>query len=132
MDFSHLMSAQYPIPIHAILALAALGLGIVQITSRKGTALHRFAGYIWVVFMAGTAITAIFIFEIRVVGPFSPIHLLIPVVLASLWVGIRSARNGNIATHRLTMLSLFWMALVVTGFFTLLPGRVMYNVIFGG
>ena len=54
------------------------------------------------------------------------IHLLSVLTLASLWHAIRAARRGDIKWHRQTMVALFWMALILTGFFTFWPGRVMY------
>jgi len=115
-----------------VAALVALLLGAVQLVATKGTMKHRILGYLWVLLMAGVAISAAFIHEIRFWGAFSPIHLLIPIVLVSLWRGVRAARQGNICQHQQIMRSLYFFALIVTGLFTLLPGRVMYHVIFGG
>ncbi len=131
-DFSRLWAEPFPVPHHAALALAALGLGSLQLLMPKGTFSHRLAGYVWCVLMAGTALTAAFIYGIRIWGIFSPVHLLIPIVLISLWIGIRAARRGDIQRHRRSMSYLFFLALVVTGLFTLLPGRVMHAVLFGG
>lgn len=75
--------------------------------------------------------TALFIHELKTWGEFSPIHVLIPVVLISLWLGVHAARQGNIRRHRNIMRMLFFLALLLTGFFTLLPGRVMYRVFLG-
>ena len=54
-----------------------------------------------------------------------------PYTLASLCYAIRAARRGDIRRHRQTMVALFWMALILTGFFTFWPGRVMYQVVTG-
>ncbi len=132
LDFSFLWAETFPIPPHAIMALTALVLGSVQMVTSKGTALHKVMGYIWVGLMFGTAVTAMFIYELKIWGRFSPIHLLVPVVLVSLWLGIRAARHRDIRRHRKIMLSLFFLALVLTGLFTLLPGRVMQQVLLGG
>lgn len=113
------------------MALAALGLGVVQLFAAKGTRAHRLTGYVWAALMVGTAVTASFIYDMKVWGNFSPIHLLIPITLFTLWRGINAARRGNIRYHRISMLALFFMALVVTGLFTLLPGRAMHQVFFG-
>ncbi|TCL00585.1 putative membrane protein [Shimia isoporae] len=131
-DFTTLWAEALPIPYHAVMALAALALGVVQLIAVKGTRAHRFMGYIWAVLMLGTSLTAVFIHEIRLWGLYSPIHLLIPVTLASLYLGIRAARQGDMRRHRSIMRSLFLLALVVTGGFTLLPGRAMHAVLFGG
>ncbi len=130
VDASPLFEAARPIPSHAIAALLALGLGAVQLWGRKGTRAHRVMGYVWVGLMGYVAISAVFIHEIRLIGAFSPIHVLIPVTLAGLIHAVRSARSGNIAAHRRAMKQLYFLALVVTGAFTLLPGRVLHDVIF--
>jgi uncharacterized membrane protein len=41
------------------------------------------------------------------------------------------ARRGNIHAHRRSMIGLYLGALLVTGAFTLLPGRIMGRVVFG-
>ena len=93
--------------------------------------MHRRLGYLWAALMTGVAISGLFIHELRMVGPFSPIHLLSLITLASLWVAISRARRRDIAGHRRVMLLLFWLALVLTGAFTFWPGRVMHQVLFG-
>ena len=132
MTFAPLLSAQQPIPVHAIAALVAMVLGGLQLWGPKGTRNHRMLGYIWVVLMAVVAFSGFFIHVLKMVGPFSPIHLLSAVTLASLWYAIRAARRGDIRRHRRTIVALFWMALILTGFFTFWPGRVMHQVVTGG
>ena len=131
IDPSPLLNAAPPIPFHALAALAAAGLGAVQLWRPKGGRLHRQLGYLWVALMAGVAISGLFIHELRMAGPFSPIHLLSLITLASLWVAVSRARHRDIAGHRRVMILLFWLALVLTGLFTFWPGRVMHGVIFG-
>lgn len=131
-NLDHLWAEPFPIPPHAIMALGALSLGLVQMYRDKGTASHRLIGYIWVVLMTGVAITALFIHTLKLWGSFSPIHLLIPITLFGLWRGIQAARAGNIRQHKSIMIQLFVLALVVTGGFTLIPGRAMHTVLFGG
>ena len=82
--------------------------------------------------MASIAISGVFINEIRVWGAFSPIHLLSIGLLVGLFYSIKAARDGNIKRHRKVMKILFFSALILPGLFTLLPGRVINMVIFGG
>ena len=131
IDLSPLLHATAPIPLHALAALTAAGLGAVQLWRPKGGRMHRRLGYLWVALMAGVAVSGLFIHEIRMVGLFSPIHFLSLVTLASLWVAVSRARRGDIAGHRLAMVLLFWLALGLTGAFTFWPGRVMHQVLFG-
>ena len=131
MTLTPLLTATFPIPLHAVAAMAALGLGVVQMRMKKGTPTHRILGRVWVALMAAVALSSFFIHEIQLVGLFSPIHLLSIFTLGSLFVAIRQARQDQIAAHRRTMMLMFWLALVLTGFFTFMPGRVMYQVILG-
>ena len=41
------------------------------------------------------------------------------------------ARQGNHRLHKIWMVLLYILALLVTGVFTLWPGRVMHGVFFG-
>ena len=46
-------------------------------------------------------------------------------------LAVLAARQGPVASHRRAMTWLFLLALVVTGLFTLWPGRIMHQVVFG-
>lgn len=131
MSLTPLLIAPLQVQIHAAAALLALLVGALVLFRRKGTPLHKALGRLWVVLMLVTAGSAIFINEIRLIGPFSPIHVFSIVTFAGLAHGIRMARTGNIRAHRATMQSLYFLALVLTGAFTLLPGRRMHDVLFG-
>ena len=58
------------------------------------------------------------------------VHGLSVFTLIMLVYGFVQARRGNIVAHRSTMISLYAFALVLTGAFTLLPGRRMHAVLF--
>lgn len=131
MSFAPLWAAAAPIPLHAILAMIAVILGIAQLAAPKGTKLHKITGRLWVAAMAIVALSSFFIFELRMLGPLSPIHIVSVLILYSLFIAVRAARQGNIAQHRMIMRYLFWFGLIITGWFTLLPGRTMYAVFFG-
>ena len=117
--------------IHTWAALAAFALGVVQFAAPKGTLPHRTLGWIWVALMTTVAVTAFFIHGLRVVGPWSPIHLLAILVLVMLPLGVVRARQHRVSAHAKTMGGLFLGALLIAGLFTLLPGRVMHQVVFG-
>ena len=120
-----------PIPSHALLALLAILLGGLQLSRVKGTPQHRILGWIWVALMAYVATSSFLISEIKMWGAYSPIHLLSAWTLISLVMAIFHARRGNIRQHKIWMVLLYVLALLVTGLFTLWPGRVMHAVIFG-
>jgi len=46
-------------------------------------------------------------------------------------VALCHARQGNFREHKIWMVLLHILALLVTGVFTLWPGRVMHGVLFG-
>ncbi|MEM7260263.1 MAG: DUF2306 domain-containing protein [Pseudomonadota bacterium] len=131
MNFTPLVSAGPVVLVHAVMAMLAVVVGALQFVLAKGTFLHKLFGWCWVALMALVALSSFGIHELRLVGPFSPIHLLSVLVLYSLWEGISRVRQGNINGHRRSMISLYLYAMVLTGALTLLPGRVMYTVIFG-
>lgn len=132
MTLAPLLDADPVIQLHAFAAMAAFGLGVVQLSAPKGTLPHRALGWIFVVLMATIAISSFWIHQLRMIGPFSPIHLLSIFTLAVLPLAVLAARRHDVARHRRAMLGLFLGALVVAGLFTLLPGRIMHAVVFGG
>jgi uncharacterized membrane protein len=131
MSLAPLLNAAPAIPLHAFAAMAAFVLGIVQFAAPKGTLPHRTVGWIWVVLMATVAISSFWIHEIRLLGPWSPIHLLSIFTLIVPPIAVWRARNHRVADHRRIMIFIFAGALVVAGLFTFVPGRVMHAVVFG-
>ena len=125
------------IAIHLAAALSAVALGPVALWARKGAQqrprLHRAAGYAWVSMMVATAVSALFVSGS--VGPrwgsFGIIHLLVPVTLGSLVVSFVYLARRNIEGHKRTMQNLYISACLVTGAFTLLPGRFLGKVVWG-
>jgi uncharacterized membrane protein len=131
MSLAPLLDAAPAIPLHAFAAMAAFALGLVQFAAPKGTLPHRTIGWIWVALMAGVAISSFWINQLRMVGPFSPIHLLSIYTLVMLPLAVWKAHSHRVGEHRRAMTWLFAGALVVAGLFTLLPGRIMHAVVFG-
>jgi uncharacterized membrane protein len=132
MTIEPLLAAAPVIQAHALAAIAALVLGIWQLAAGKGTGVHRFAGWIWAGLMLVVAVTSLWIHELHVWGPWSPIHLLSLLVIVAVPAAVFAARRHQVARHRRAMIQLFFFALVVAGAFTLLPGRIMHAVVFGG
>jgi uncharacterized membrane protein len=127
-----LLEATPIIRFHAAFALAAVGLGAVQLLAPKGTLPHRTIGWGWAILMILVAGSSLFIHTIRTWGPWSPIHLLSLFTLAVVPLAVLAARQHNVKAHRSAMIWIFTLALVVTGLFTLAPGRIMNQVLFGG
>ncbi|MEP2718144.1 DUF2306 domain-containing protein [Pseudophaeobacter sp.] len=130
MTLLPLLHAPLPIQIHAFAALALIPLTLVMFTLPRGTSLHRVLGWSWVLLMTCVALTSFWIHEIRLIGGFSPIHLLSIGTLVALLAAVFAARHQRIRQHRQVMIWTTSAALMGAGVFTLLPGRLMHAVLF--
>jgi uncharacterized membrane protein len=81
--------------------------------------------------MAAVAVSSLWIHQIRLFGPWSPIHLLSIFTLVMLPLGVWRAHRHDVNAHRWTMIGIFTGALVIAGLFTFVPGRIMHTVLFG-
>ena len=128
---SILFAQAHPIPLHAIAAMIAIILGGIQLYMKKGGTIHKFLGRAWVGLMLIVSVSSFFIHKINFWGAYSPIHLLSIWTIFSLGLAIYFVRVGNIKRHKQVMLALYGFALILTGFFTFMPGRVMHQIAFG-
>jgi uncharacterized membrane protein len=131
MALAPLLDASPAIQLHAFAAMTAFALGVVQLSAPKGTIPHRTIGWIWVALMLAVSISAFWIHQLRLWGPWSPIHLLAIFTLVMLPLGVWYAHRHAVERHRWTMIGIFVGALVIAGIFTFVPGRIMYEVAFG-
>jgi len=131
MSLAPLLDAAPAIPVHAFAAMAAFAIGLIQFAAPKGTLPHRTLGWIWVGLMALVALSSFWLHTIRLVGPWSPIHLLSIFTLVMLPLAVWKAHTHQVAAHRRIMIFTFLGALVIAGLFTLVPGRIMHRVVFG-
>lgn len=131
MNFEPLLAASPAIQIHAFSAMSAFVLGLVQFVSPKGTLPHRTVGWIWVVLMLLVAGSSFWIHEIKLWGPWSPIHLLSIFSLTTVPLAVYAAHKHRVSAHRRAMISIFVGALLIAGIFTFMPGRIMHSVVLG-
>src|SRR5262249_6129608 len=131
MSLAPLFDAAPVIPLPAFAAMAAFALGLLQFSAPKGTLPHRTIGWIWIERMAVVAGSSFWIHQIRLVGPWSPIHLLSIFSLSMLPLAVWKAHSHQVHAHCRIMIYLFSGALVIAGLFTVLPGRIMHKVLFG-
>ncbi|MCY7306783.1 MAG: DUF2306 domain-containing protein [Rhodoferax sp.] len=131
------MQLTHTIAIHMSAAILAVAIGPVALWARRGTTqrprVHRAFGYAWVTLMLVAAVSAIFIRDYRLpnIEGFTPIHLLIPVTLGTLFTAFWFLLRGNINGHRKSMQRLYIGACLVAGAFTLLPGRYLGQLVWG-
>ena len=97
--------------------------------------MHRLLGKAYMSLMLVTALITLFI-EARV-GPqflrhFSAIHLLNVLVIYSVPRAYFAAKAGDHRTHRSNMLGVYLGGILIAGAFTLVPGRYLNGMLFGG
>ena len=129
IDLSPLLRSETAVQIHVAAAVTTLLVGTVLMFAPKGFRLHRTLGWTWVVAMAVTAGSSFFItmiFETH----FSPIHALSAWTMIGLPMGIAAIRRRDVAKHRKEMTGMFVGAMIVAGLFSMLPGRLMWEVFF--
>ncbi|HET7412891.1 MAG TPA: DUF2306 domain-containing protein [Pararhizobium sp.] len=131
MFLSPIIEAPAAIQFHLATVIPAAVLGPFILFRRKGTALHKAFGRIWVLLMVGTAVSTFFIHTINMFYGFSPIHLLSILVIVGSVQAVLAARNGNIRRHRAIMRNLYIGGIGIAGLFTFVPGRLMHRVVFG-
>ncbi len=132
MSLAPLDAASLAVQLHAWAAMAAFLLGLAVLFRRKGTPLHKAMGRTWVALMLAVSLSSSWIHELNQFMGFSWIHLLSILVLYSMTTAIFAIRRGDVRAHRIGMLSTFAGALLIAGLFTLMPGRIMHAVVFGG
>ena len=123
---------QMPFTIWAHLATVMVPLAItpVQLLRRRGGNLHRNLGWIWATGLFATAIISIFIRNINP-GGLSLIHVFTLITLIFVPLLVWSARTGRITQHRGAVRGLVTGALLIAGYFTLVPGRLLGTWLFG-
>jgi uncharacterized membrane protein len=131
MSLAPLLNATPAIQLHAFAAMTAFVLGIVQFSAPKGTLPHRTIGSIYVMLMVVVSLSSFWVHELRLWGPWSPIHLLSIFTLVMLPLAVWAAHRHAVDYHRRAMTGIFLGALVIAGLFTLVPGRIMHAVVLG-
>ena len=126
-----LLDATIAVQLHVSAALAAIALLPWTLFRRRRDRVHKTCGYLWVTAMATAALSSFFIHEVRLVGPFSPIHLISIYTLFGIWQAVRAAIRRDTVSHRAGMLGLSLGALGVAGTLSLMPGRRMNEALFG-
>ncbi|PSJ37339.1 DUF2306 domain-containing protein [Allosphingosinicella deserti] len=104
--------------------LLALGLTPVVLLRRRGDRWHRRLGYVWVIALVTTAIAT---FWIRMSNPghLGPIHVLSAFTIIQVPRIVLAARRHDVAAHRRGILLVVIGALLIAGFFTFMPSRLL-------
>ncbi|MBX9458616.1 MAG: DUF2306 domain-containing protein [Rhizobium sp.] len=129
MNLAPLLEAPLAIQIHVAAVVPAAILGPYMFWARKGTPVHRLLGRLWLGLMVVAAVSSFFIHTINLFMGLSPIHFLSAYVLYGSWRAIDAARRHRIREHRLNVIGMYVGGIMVAGGFTLLPGRLMHDVL---
>ncbi|MBV7378714.1 DUF2306 domain-containing protein [Maritimibacter dapengensis] len=131
MSLEPLLTAPLAVQIHVIAALEALVLTPLVIFRKRRDNWHRIAGYLWVTNIVIASVSSFLITEIRLIGPFSPIHALSVLTLVNVVLAVRAIRRRNVTAHQSIMKATAFWGLGVAGTLALVPGRRMHEVLFG-
>ena len=130
MSLEPILHASFAIQIHLVLALFALVLGTIMWLRPKGTKSHKLIGRIFVTLMFFVAVSAVFIRQINS-GQFSFIHIFVPVTFFAIFECFWYIRKKNIKGHVRAVKGMFFGALLIPGILSMMPGRVLYMMVFG-
>lgn len=130
MDWTPLIEAGPLVQGHIIAAAASVLLGLIQFVGRKGTRVHKTLGWAWVGLIAVTAGTSLFMRNLND-GGFSFTHGFTALAAIGVPAAIVAIRRGDVLKHRNFMVAVYVGALLIAGAFTLTPGRLLHEALFG-
>lgn len=130
MTLQPLIQTPFIIQFHVILALYCILSGPFAVFRKCRDRAHKIIGHSSVLAMSLVSFSSFWIQEIKVFGPFSPIHILSLATLIVLYQGVRLVHQRRFSEHSRQMKMLYLFSLCLPGLFTLLPGRRMSDVLF--
>jgi uncharacterized membrane protein len=128
LDFGVFVSAPLSTRIHAISILVLVAAGWGMIALPKGDRRHKTLGWIWICAMGAMGAASLTIphgnsWVAAYVGGGSAYALLA--------YGVYAVKRGDLRKHGRTM-AMLMIALVLMTLLSLIPGRLMHDVVFGG
>lgn len=129
-DWPLLARQSWIIKLHIFAALSALAIGTVILLQRKGSGLHKALGWSWVIAMAATAVSSLWITQLNG-DVWSLVHLLSGWTIVALPMAIFAIRNRKVEAHRRAMTGIYVGGLIVAGSLSFIPGRFMFEFFFG-
>ena len=139
MSLDPLLEAPWVVQLHALSAMAAFALGVVQFLAPKGMLPHKTLGALWILLMAVIAASSVFIRPALFPGLpflqwFTWIHLFTLLTIYGMLGGLAYLLRGgaSLKRHSGPFASIFVGGLIIAGAFAFMPGRIMHDVAFGG
>lgn len=115
--------------IHLAAVAPAVVIGVAQMFMTKGTRVHKWMGWTWVLAMVVVALSSFWIMELSKGAGLSIIHLLSAWVLIALSAAIWHIRRGNVRAHKGFMVGTL-LGLAGAGLGALAPGRFLAVLLF--
>lgn len=120
--------------LHLVSVVPCIFLGAYGLFGKKGTAIHRTLGKVYMVLMLFTAIISLFM-PARVgsqfLHHFGWIHLFSFLTIWTVPTAYTAIKKGKIKSHQRKMVLLYIGAIGIAGGFTLAPGRYLHELFFG-
>ena len=119
---------------HLVTVVPCIFLGAYVLLTKKGTALHRFLGKIYMVLMLITGLITLFMPALvgpQFLGHFGWIHLFSFLTIYTVPTAYTAIRKGNVRAHKRKMVLLYIGAILIAGGFTFAPGRYLNELFFG-
>lgn len=113
--------------VHLLAVIPSIVLGAVNLSLKKGTAVHKTIGRIWAVLMLITAISSLFITP---AGSFTWLHIFSIVIIVCIPAGVIAVRKGNIKRHTRCMMGAYLGTVISAYFAVVTPGRFLNDVFF--
>lgn len=133
-DFTPFLRASPAIQIHLATILLALIVTGILVRGVKGSRLHRALGWAWVVTVLGTAVSTLFIRSAPFgphLGSFGVLHLFALLTFVSVPRAVPAARRHDVAQHAAVISGFVIGGLGIAGIAAFLPGRMLWQVLFG-
>jgi uncharacterized membrane protein len=133
-DLGAIAQAPLPVQLHLATLSVAIVCTIVLLSGVKGSRLHRMLGWTWSVAMLSTASATLFIHappgSASIFG-LGYLHLFALLTFISVPRAVLAARSHRVDRHARIIAGFLVGGLGLAGLFAFLPGRLMWQVVFG-
>ena len=127
------MTYQTLMYLHLTTVVPCFFIGTLLLLIKKGTAIHKNFGRVYMVLMLFTAFVTLFMPAAvgpQFLGHFGWIHLFSFLTLYTVPTAYTAIKKGNVRAHKRKMILLYFGAIIIAGGFTFVPGRYLHELFF--
>jgi uncharacterized membrane protein len=120
--------------VHLATVVPCFIIGTVLLLIKKGSSVHIVFGRIYMILMLITAVITLFMqaqVGPRILNHFGWIHSFSFLTLYTVPTAYTAIKRGDIISHKRKMILLYFGAIIIAGGFTFVPGRYLYELLFG-